>query len=536
MIEKLIENWLDRSTERSWQRPFCAMLAARGHNVVHSTRHSEFELGVDVISLNPQNEVCAFQLKSARGERLTLNEWREISSQVDDMVCRQLKHPAIPEQCQHRSFLVVDAWLEESVSRAIDDRNEQWRNRGQPYRKIELRLRSDLLRWACDLGGSLWPSELADNQLLLEIFLSKGDGQLPIEKLCKLIEATCPISDDCRKPTVRSVQRTAAATVLLTGIAASNFAEKKNHGAEIEAWTICLASLLACCDRWRIKRSELGSEISLAEQFVFDSLSRLALEVRERETLLEGDPIFDAPFELLRVRTTFIAAMLSVFGIWRRQIGEPSGDLDDFLRDFVLSNTDRLFLWGEAAVPQFLAVFFFMEQNDASCRPDSFLLSVVRALVESNKPGAAAPIPSPYYEVNAAMPHHWRIADKSIDDSFDGGSYCLEGLLHLVTRRGWKHFLAHLWYDVSVIARYEFVLEKKWHFYRRRNLGHGTNVTTIPSRPQRWEDLLETAKECEGQCVPRQMKLNPAFFLLFLCVMPHRYSSDAIRWLDGAIQ
>lgn len=112
MIEKLIENWLDRSTERSWQRPFCAMLAARGHNVVHSTRHSEFELGVDVISLNPQNEVCAFQLKSARGERLTLNEWREISSQVDDMVCRQLKHPAIPEQCQHRSFLVVDAWLE----------------------------------------------------------------------------------------------------------------------------------------------------------------------------------------------------------------------------------------------------------------------------------------------------------------------------------------------------------------------------------------------------------------------------------------
>lgn len=508
------------------------MLSAQGHTVIHSTRHSELELGVDVLSVNQAGEVCAYQLKSAKGERLTLSEWREISSQIDDMVCRQMNHPAIPLGCTHRSFLVVDAMLEESVAKDIEDRNEQWRNRDQSYRKIEVILRGDLLNWARELGTSLWPSELSDSRLLLEIFLTPGEEQLPLEKLNRLIEGTCLIVDGCGKPSRKQTQRAAAATVLLTGIAISSFVEQKNHGAEIEAWTLCLAALLACADRWRLKRTDLDRESRLTEQFIVNSLTRLAEEVRDRDNLLEGEAIYDAPFELLRVRTTYVCALLSVLGIWRKQNSECDSDLEGWLREFVLSRTNDLLLWGEGAVPQFLAVIHFVEQVDASCTSDSILSGLLLALVDSNKTGAANPIPSPYYSLNQAMLHRWSVTGESIDDSFQEGSYCLEGLVHLVARRGWKQFLKLIWYDVSGIDRYEFIPEKLWHFYRWRNSEHGTNVVTASPCPQQWDDLLVVANESEGNALPRLIKQNPAFLLLFLCVMPHRWRSGVVRWLD----
>ena len=37
--------------------------------------------------------------------------------------------------------------------------------------------------------------------------------------------------------------------------------------------------------------------------------------------------------------------------------GEPKGEIDDFLREFCKEKRSRLKLWGEAAIPQWLAFF-----------------------------------------------------------------------------------------------------------------------------------------------------------------------------------
>lgn len=535
MIEKLLENWLTESTERSWQRPFCAMLVARGHRIIHSTRHNEFELGVDVISINPANETCAFQLKSAPGERLTLGQWNEISAQVDELVCGQISHPSLPAEASHRSFLVVDAFLEESVSRAIENRNNQWISQGQKYRKIETILYGDLQQWSLELGESLWPSELKDTQLLLELFLQDGRGQFPCSMLWELLESTCPLSPTLDKsPSFNSCARSVSAAMLLTGIAISKFSHCKNYVAEIEAWSLCLSAILGTCDRWEVDRRKLSNSLELVDQIIQGLLFQLTEEVRERTNLLEGDAQFDSPFQLLQVRKTQLSAFLSIFALWRRVDNVPAASVDDFLERFVKENQGENILWGEAAVPQHLATMFFLEKIETPIKSDAFLLRLLSSVVQSKKHGAGNPLPSPYYSIEEVLPHAWGRVGKVIDyDSFVGKSYSLEGLVHLVARRCWKNHLKLLWYDIAAIFRCEFKLNEKWHFYRWRNPEGGTNSTRVPSCPERWEDLLKAARDDSGDLLPDQVKVNPIHLLLILCVAPHRANSDALRWLDS---
>ena len=80
MLERVIENWLDKATERSFEKPYCYMLAAEGHTIIHLTRHSSMELGKDIITIAPDGTPCAFQLKTGN---ISLDKWRkEASSQT----------------------------------------------------------------------------------------------------------------------------------------------------------------------------------------------------------------------------------------------------------------------------------------------------------------------------------------------------------------------------------------------------------------------------------------------------------------------
>ena len=68
--------------ERSYQAPFCQMLAADGHLVVHSTRHAAIEFGKDIITIGRDGVPCAFQLKGNPGSRLILRQLRDIRPQL----------------------------------------------------------------------------------------------------------------------------------------------------------------------------------------------------------------------------------------------------------------------------------------------------------------------------------------------------------------------------------------------------------------------------------------------------------------------
>src|SRR5207248_11531013 len=83
---------------------------------------------------------------------------------------------------QHRSFLVTNGQVEEEVVIAINRMNQANEIAGFPLRKLEVMQRGDLLERAKRLGHSLWPTEVQQMHLLLEMLVEPGTGKFPSDR------------------------------------------------------------------------------------------------------------------------------------------------------------------------------------------------------------------------------------------------------------------------------------------------------------------------------------------------------------------
>ena len=528
MLERVIENWLDKATERSFQQPYCYILSADGHTIIHSTRHSAMELGKDIITINRHGTPCAFQLKTGN---ISLAKWRsEVNPQIDDLVYGQINHPSVDNSRHHISYLVTNGNIEEEVSRAIDDRNRTWKDQGLPY-CLKTIVRGQILEKATNLGIDLWPSELTEIKTLLEMFLESGQGVLPKEKLVSLFESTFPLklADSENEPSKTHCRRVIASAAILCAIATSSFSNENNHVAEIEAWVLYLSYVLALAERWELSAKAYENEFEIATQSIYNSLANLCDEIKERKEFIEGDPLADS--YIYNVRMTWLLGLMSIYALWRGSKGEPKDEADDFLREFCKEKRNQLDLWGEAAIPQFLAFLWYFRKINGTKEHDDFLGNLISVICEVNGPKGRRPLANPYYEAEDILPHILGVAEEPLMDSFRGQSYALEGLIHLYVRRNWKQSMKFLWTDVTRLMYQSFEPENFCDFYRWRN-EEGKNWTVSPKHTQDWEELRAIASESDGACIPSSIKPHPILLLLFLCVYPHRMNAEILRWLD----
>jgi hypothetical protein len=247
VYERLLENWLDNASERSYQAPFCQILSAQGHTVVHSTRHRPIEFGKDVLTLAPDGTPCAYQLKGNPSGHLTLNQFREIQAQLFELAIHPLDHPELPD-IPHRACLVTNGEIEEEARLSLRELNRRVVRNGAP--RIEAITRGHLLRWARNLGADLWPSELRDASDLLSLLVADGTGQLPFERLHRLLRDSLGLREDASAiKGAAALARGATSAGILTAVALKNFYEKRNHVAIISAWTLYSAYVIGACAR-----------------------------------------------------------------------------------------------------------------------------------------------------------------------------------------------------------------------------------------------------------------------------------------------
>ena len=532
MLERVIENWLDKATERSFQQPYCYILSADGHTIIHSTRHSAMELGKDIITINRHGTPCAFQLKTGN---ISLAKWRsEVNSQIDDLVYGQINHPSVDNSRHHISYLVTNGNIEEEVSRAIDDRNRTWKDQGLPY-CLKTIVRGQILEKATNLGIDLWPSELTEIKTLLEMFLESGQGVLPKEKLVSLFESTFPLklADSENEPSKTHCERVIASAAILCAIAISSFSNEKNHAAEIEAWVLYISYVLALAERWRLSDRAYKDEFEIATQSIYNSLANLCDEIKERGYLIEGDPLADS--YVYRVRVTWLLGLMSIYALWRGDKNLPKDRTDNFLREFCEEQQKQLLLWGEAAIPQRLAFLWYFRKINATREPDDALSDLISLICKLNGPEGRGLLANPYYEAENILPHILGVAEEPLMDSFRRESYALEGLIHLYVRRNWKQRMKSLWPSVTRIMYQSFEPENSCDFYRWRNRA-GAHKTVSPKPMQEWDELKTLAFESDGTCIPPSITRHPILLLLFLCVYPHRMNAEILRWLDTQME
>ncbi len=532
MKERIIENWLDSASERSFQKPFCYMLSNRGETIIHSTRHSAMELGKDVITRDREGTICVYQLKNAENRRIGIRQWRrDLNAQVLDLVTQPPIHPSIDSSEPRRCYLVVNGEIEEEVAIAIDNLNRSWAELTGVNYHLHTIVRGELLEMAASLENNLWPSELNEFNIFLSFFLDDGSGMIDKRNLSMLFESLYDLDKAKAIPTAECLRRISSAA-LLCALCLSNYSNKKNYYAEIEAWVIYISYTMSFSEKYGIRLNEIKNAIDISFVLIKDSLYDLLKDLQIRKNIIEGSLLTD--LAILGFRSNILVSLMSVLWFMRRAEGIKPDELDKFIFDFIHKYKKKMIFWGEAAVPNFLSTFWFFRKTDATPKPDFYLFSLINELCKSNQLRSPTAKPNPYYQAEDYMPYLFQFTLIPLEDSFDGVSYTLEGLVHIFTRRLWKQRLKSIWPDISKILKEDFEYENKYDFYRWRNK-QGELKSVFFKPRQEWKEFFELSVENKGNSLPEMIKEFPIFYMLFLIVYPHRFNADGVRWLDTKI-
>ena len=88
MIERVVENWLTRVSERQYQFPFCQVLVSKGFRVLHLSSHGPQEQGKDIIAVDANGQPVCFQLKTGDIDLAALYRLRSHPGHAcDPMAC-----------------------------------------------------------------------------------------------------------------------------------------------------------------------------------------------------------------------------------------------------------------------------------------------------------------------------------------------------------------------------------------------------------------------------------------------------------------
>ncbi len=524
MIERVVENWLTKVNERSLEVPFCQLLTAEGYQVVHLSRHGPLEEGKDVLAIAPDRIACAFQLKGAPNGSITQADWEEECGQITRLVEVPIMHPSIDRDLPRHAYLVTNGDLAEEVRVEISHRNLDWERRGLPV--LETIVKGQLLTRFIALSTDLWPMELASEMTLLELFLADGTGCLNKGNLAGLLTPLL-LSNDVRLTNDRA-RRNLASAAMLTTYALSPYEHRRNHVAVIEGWMVYLACLAALAERHGFDRTCWGDALAISVFAIEQAFTDLCDELKTRKSLSEGNALVEGPF--YRPRVTWLVGLVSAFALWKR-LRNPVWVIDDWFRSFVNTHQPDLLLWGEAAVPQFLAMFWLLSQTSGTCQPDGLLLGLIKSICHANLGKNSPGLPDPYHDILEVLSAQVEPDKPPRSENYRGRSYTLEALVHLVARRGWRQQLRWLWPDITRLHYAEFQPVSPWQFCLHTN-EEGRALVSLPKRPQSWAELQKEAASADTRAIPQLLQEHPELLLLLILTYPHRLTKDVAKFLD----
>lgn len=528
MIEKLLENWLDSASERSYQAVFVQMLAAEGYSVLHSTRHCLLEFGKDVLAIAPDGVGCAFQLKGDPKGRMRISEFRsDIQGQLIQLTAQTPSYPGFPAGV-HRSYLVSNGLFEEEVQAAVAQMNA-----GPIPSKVELWSRGKLLDLCKKHGASLWPSELRENRALLELYLSPPRAQVPVTTLAGVLESVLHLRPDDEPLSQRELERAATSAAWLTGISTATFAEAENHHAVACAWTLCCSAIISAQTRYSsISAKTVGDTLLLAEAAVLDSMTALWNEVRGRNTLIEGDAMVDSlvlPWRLNLVHG--VLAGLAIASAHEDLLDDPSRDE---LHKWLRHSGHQLDLWGEAAVAHLLPWLVWLRSSDATSRVDREIETLASSIIARNQADNPTALASPYYGFEAVLRHHIRhpLVRRTSgleQETIAGSSFTAEPALHLLARANLKRACRVVWPGFSKLTHRRFVMDHPWHFGLLRAPG-GLEESKIYPLTYTWAELKRDAVHRDrAAVVPDYFQKKPWLLAMWWQVAPHRLDRDSMH-------
>jgi hypothetical protein len=530
VLERLIENWLDSASERTYQRCFCQMLTGQGYHIIHNTEHTPLELGKDVIALAPDGRLVGYQLKGNPGATMKPYEFDKIRGQLEQLATLALAIPGFERRVPDECYLVTNGEIDEAVYMQLKLLNESLGSRGHAPEKLKTITRGILLAWAKELGLSLWPSELEDFGNLVKLLNYQGDEIFPAKTFDTLLQHTLHLDEPLKAPELR---RRITSAAVMTAVALHSFSRQHNHFAEVTAWTMFATYTISACEKNAVDFSEVGQgAVTTAREGIRDLLSQLCSEAAERGTLVEGDPLSD--FAFYRARVLLVYALMGIYWMWSEAEGWKQPKHKAAVEVLVKATLPPKWLWGEAAVIHFLTYTWYRKRVAPLPELDHGVARVLAALM-ANKLGHSSHMPSPYYTAEDVARHAYapvlRCDDPFGNDGFERDSHVCEALMASVVRANLKEICQQLWPDFTRINHERLVPDVPWSYGLYRMGNAATNVTHIYQPTMQWSDLQALCNEDAGADIPEALRLDPVLLLLFVNIFPFRASFSAVRFL-----
>ena len=529
MLERIIENWLTNTNERSYEAAFRQVLIQRGHTVLFAHEHGPYEFGKDIVSRSGDGSYCVYQLKSGRiGKSNSL----EIYNQLQELIGVPLPHVGVDTVLPNRAFLVTNGKLTPPARQLIHLMNEKRQSSNRT--KIELIERDELLRYFIDAHGEYFPYDPQNLRDFLDLYLSGGAGLLPREKFSNFLDnALFDAQNSKRSKSRAQVKNVLAVAPIMVSYLLKEFEEQSNHYALAQGWAI----LAMCSTKYAIKNGLTRKmwkgtlDVLLAE--TRRHLDNLQAEAVERENLLEGDLRADGG-KILQIRTTMLLGSISMLALTDRSSDATS--VSTMLR-FVNKYYSDVFFWGEGALPQIFWIVKFLEMTGHSDPALDLIKRVFLGIIEAN----AAPnlqddqlvlVPSPYHGPDDVVKSVLEIHPDRYDHSAAmGSSYVIQSLLEMLVRRNARSFLSDHWSHYTRLVARQFWPLNDYDLFSWR-AESGENQSRVPPMQQSWAQLRSDCIEISD--VPHIWKEYGELLPHLVMVYPHRAIPAVMRLLDTA--
>lgn len=520
LIERVIENWLTNTNEKGYQIPFCQYLISEKDTIIYISPHGPMEQGKDIISIDKNGIVYAYQLK---GGDINLTEWRNIQGEIDDLITIPIKHPSIDASTSYIPFLVTNGEISDPVRVNIVDKNLNYKRLGFP----ELRTITgpELLQKFITVHGSFLPLELSDFKVFLELLLSQGDGFLNKELYVNFIESILFAKNKNKPDIIRKI----SSSILMTQYILQPYEKKENHIAIIEGWIILCSYIFNLVEKFSLKEKDWIQSNEIIINKINDQLEKLKEEFASKDNYLEGTPLGDGG-KIYKARVTVVLGWLSAYELFRKK-SEDNYDTDINIHEYVKKlYPEKMWYWGESSTPFFVMMSLLaFENNDLRLSNKIITDMILEIIFENDYEGKG--VPNPYITSDEIIASSYGVSEfEHNPEEFKGSSYHLETLVDILVRKERRDLLEILWRKITFICKETIVPNLKSDLFLWR-CKEGTQVNAFYENPQSWKQLTLEANE-PILLIPKIIDYKLKFMYYFLLCYPHRLNRDTIKCID----
>lgn len=176
MLHGVVETFLDSLSEREFDAPLLALLAANGCYDVHFM-HGAFEFGKDVIAKRRDTEtgkVFQLAIQSKAGD-INQHAWRAVRPQLDECEYDTRSHPSYDEDLPRVAVLVTTGRLVGGAAGSAQAYRTSCQSRG--LADVEFWTRDTILGWVVDNPATAFAGTAVDHDLLA-LVAAIGGGEV----------------------------------------------------------------------------------------------------------------------------------------------------------------------------------------------------------------------------------------------------------------------------------------------------------------------------------------------------------------------